>query len=317
MSMYDHYRSGKAKAKKLTYDRAYHSWYALLANKVMYLFQWDGLPEPMHQREIEYRLQFSDVALCAFVKSKRYNRYIAADATGFGVTEYRDMWKEIIWTCPGDSGINNILDNPTAVLIRNNSTCLPGAALVERYANLLAHAELSLQAILINSRSTGILAARDDRQRDAIMAFYAAMEDGRTLAIVDDNGLDSLIGSEGLRQIATTYPDSVHIMDFWQARQNLYKEFLAELGISKSTDKRERLISDEVMQDYPLYQFNLDDMLRARQEACKKINDLFGLSVSVKINPAVTVNNEEVVSHETGSTGSTGTGDNGGADDQQ
>lgn len=317
MSMYDHYRSGKAKAKKLTYDRAYHSWYALLANKVMYLFQWEGLPEPMHQREIEYRLQFSDVALCAFVKSKRYNRYIAADATGFGVTEYRDMWKEIIWTCPGDSGINSILENPTAVLIRNNSTCLPCAALVERYANLLAHAELSLQAILINSRSTGILAARDDRQRDAIMAFYAAMEDGRTLAIVDDNGLDSLIGSEGLRQIATTYPDSVHIMDFWQARQNLYKEFLAELGISKSTDKRERLISDEVMQDYPLYQFNLDDMLRARQEACQKINDLFGLSVSVKINPAVTVNNEEVVSHETGSTGSSGTGNDSSTDDQQ
>ena len=317
MSMYDQYRSGKAKAKKLTYDRAYHSWYALLANKVMYLFQWEGLPEPMHQREIEYRLQFSDVALCAFVKSKRYNRYIAADATVFGVTEYRDMWKEIIWTCPGDSGINNILDNPTAVLIRNNSTCLPCAALVERYANLLAHAELSLQAILINSRSTGILAARDDRQRDAIMAFYAAMEDGRTLAIVDDNGLDSLIGSEGLRQIATTYPDSVHIMDFWQARQNLYKEFLAELGISKSTDKRERLISDEVMQDYPLYQFNLDDMLRARQEACKKINDLFGLSVSVKINPAVKVNNEEVVMHETGSTGSSGTGNDSSADDQQ
>jgi hypothetical protein len=315
--MYDQYRSGKAKAKKLTYDRAYHSWYALLANKVMYLFQWEGLPEPMHQREIEYRLQFSDVALCAFVKSKRYNRYIAADATGFGVTEYRDMWKEIIWTCPGDSGINDILDNPTAVLIRNNSTCLPCAALVERYANLLAHAELSLQAILINSRSTGILAARDDRQRDAIMAFYAAMEDGRTLAIVDDNGLDSLIGSEGLRQIATTYPDSVHILDFWQARQNLYKEFLAELGISKSTDKRERLISDEVMQDYPLYQFNLDDMLRARQEACKKINDLFGLSISVKINPAVTVNNEEVVKNETGSTGSSGTGNVGSSDDQQ
>lgn len=294
MSMYNHYKAGGPRSKKLTYDRAYRSWYALLANKVMYLFEWKGLPEPMKQREIEYRLQFSDVALCAFVKSKRYNRYIAADASGFGVTEYRDMWTDVIWTCPGDSGINKILKDPTAVLMRNNSTCTPGALLVERYANLLAHAELSLQAILINSRTTGILAARDDRQRDAIMQFYAALEDGRTLAIVDDNGLDSLVGSEGLRQISTVYPSSTHILDFWQARQNLYKEFLAEIGISKSTDKRERLITDEVQQDLPLYEYNLNDMLKARQEAAKKINDLFGLSVSVNINPAVKANNEEV-----------------------
>ena len=317
MSMYNHYRSGSPK-RKLNYERAYRSWYALLANKIMYLFTWEGLPAPMHQREIEYRLQFSDMALCAFVKSKRYNRLIAADASGIGVTEYRDMWKQAIWTCPGDSGIINILENPQGVLMRNNSTCTPGAMLVERYANLLAHAELSLQAILINSRTTGILAARDDKQRDAIMQFYAALEDGRTLAIVDDNGLDSLIGSEGLRQISTVYPSSTHILDFWQARQNLYKEFLAEIGISKSTDKRERLITDEVMQDMPLYQFNLDDMLKARQDAAEKINNLFGLSVSVNINPAVKANNEEVTTYEAGGNGNTGsTSGNSSNNDQQ
>lgn len=302
MSMFD--MEGRAplqKRRKLDYNRAYRCWYALLANKAMYLFQWEGLPDPMKQREIEYRLQFTDNAACVFTKSKRYNRFIVAAGSGYGVTEYFDMFTNFVWACPNDSGISNLMQDQNGVMMRNNSTCLPTKMLVDRYAHLLAHAELSLQAILINSRSTGILAAKDDKQRDAIMAFYAALEDGKTLAIVDDKNLDSLIGSEGLRQIATQYPSSVHILDFWQARQNLYKEFLAELGISKATDKRERMITDEVQQDIPMYQYALDDMLDSRTEAAQQINDLFGLNISVRINPAIKA--EEVQTNEIGRNG--------------
>ena len=294
----------KVAQRKLNYDRAYRSWWALLANKVMNLFTWEGLPSDLPQREIEFRLNFSDMAVTAIVNSRRYKKLIAADASGFGVTQYRDVWTDCIWTCPNDSGMAKLIGpDKAAVLIRNNSSLLPTSILVDRYAGLLAHAELSLQAILINSRATGILAARDDKQRDAIMQFYAALEDGRTMAIVDDMGLDSLVGSEGLRQIATQYPSSTHILDFWQARQNLYKEFLAEIGISKSTDKRERLISDEVAQDQPLYEFSLDDMLRCRQQGAEEMNDLFGLSASVNVNEAIKVNAEEVTTNEAERTG--------------
>lgn len=299
MSLFDLHRR-KASSRKLNFDRAYRSWYALLSNKALNLFSWEGLPADLPQREIEFRLQFSDLAVTAITKSRRYKTLIAADASGYGVTQYRDVWTNIVWTCPGDSGIAPLTGkDQAAVLIRNNSSLLPTSILIERYANLLAHAELSLQAILINSRTTGILAARDDKQRQAIMEFYAALEDGRTLAIVDDMGLDSLVGSEGLRQIATTYPSSTSILDFWQARQNLYKEFLAEIGISKSTDKRERLITDEVAQDQPLYEYSLDDMLNMRQEGAKAMNDLFGLSVTVNVNPAIKVNAEEVSGNAT------------------
>ena len=297
-SMFDLHRR-KAPARKLNYDRAYRSWWALLSNKVLNLFTWEGLPEDLPQREIEFRLHFTDLAVTAIVNSRRYKKLIAADASGYGVTQYRDVWTNCIWTCPNDSGKADLLGpEKSAVLIRNNSSLLPTSILIDRYANLLAHAELSLQAILINSRTTGILAARDDKQRNAIMEFYAALEDGRTMAIVDDMGLDSLIGSEGLRMIATQYPSSTHILDFWQARQNLYKEFLAEIGISKATDKRERLISDEVAQDQPLYEFSLDDMLRCRQQGAEEMNDLFGLSVSVNVNEAIKVNAEEVTTNE-------------------
>lgn len=305
MSVLDIHEIGKPfKRRKMDYSRAYRAWYALLANKVLNLFTWEGLPFSQH--ELELRTQLMGAGYSGVVKSNYYNRLVAASGSGVGVTEYADQWLTFVWAIPGDSGKSKVNDKVTkyrekgistigadAVIIRNNSLLLPTRLLVERYAHLLAHAELSLQAILINSRTTGILAARDDKQRNDITAFYSALEDGKTLAIVDDTGLDSLIGSEGLRNIATAYPSSTHILDFWQIRQNLYKEFLTEIGISKSTDKRERLIQSEVEQDIPLYGYSLDDMLRCRQTAAEQLNQIFGLTVSVTINPIIEKLREE------------------------
>ena len=301
MSVLDIYGCGEPfKRKKMNYARAYRSWYALLSDKVLNLFTWEGLPFPQH--ELEIRTQLINNGYCGVVRSKKYNRLIVANGSGVGVTEYPDQWLTFVWAVAGDSGQRKLANlkgsqekgistiGADCVLIKNNDLMQPTRLLVERYAHLLAHAELSLQAILINSRATGIIAARDDKQRDDIHKFYDFLEDGKTMAIVDDNGLDSLVGSEGLRAISTAYPSSTHILDFWQIRQNLYKEFLTEIGISKSTDKRERLITSEVEQDIPLYGYSLDDMLKCRKEAAEQMNDIFNLTVSVKINPIIDQN---------------------------
>lgn len=298
MSVLDIYGCGKPfRRKKMDFGRAYQSWYALLVNKCMNLFEWEGLPFPSH--ELEFRAQIMS-GYTGVVRSKTYNRLVVANGSGVGVTEYPDQWLTYVWAIPGDSSQSKVANKKTppkesgithigvdCVLVRNNSLLIPTKFLIERYAHLLAHAELSLQAILINSRATGIIAARDENQKDDIKHFYDALEDGRTLAIVDDQGLDTLVGSEGLRSVSTAYPASTNIKDFWQIRQNLYKEFLTEIGISKSTDKRERLITSEVEQDAPLYGYSLDDMLRCRQNAAEEMNQIFGLNVSVRINPII------------------------------
>lgn len=271
------------KKRKLDYRTAYRGWYALLANKVCDLFVWKGLP--FEQRELEIRLQLMGAGYTGVVFSKRYDRVIVANGSGVGVTEYPDKWLQYVWACPGDSGISTIGNN--CALIRNNNMLIPTNLIVQRYAHLLAHAELSLQAILINTRATGIIAARDEKQKQDIQRFYEALEDGRTFAIVDDQELDSLISAEGLRSVATAYPSSVNIVDFWQIRQNLYKEFLAEIGISKSSDKKERLIQSEVEQDVPLYGYSLDDMLKCRQQGAEDMTEVFGFEVSVAINPII------------------------------
>lgn len=290
MSVFNDYNLLKPfKKRKLDYDTAFRLWYERLSDKVLNLFNWSNLP--FEQKEIEIRLQMFGNGYTGVLRAPRLGRVIVANGAASGVTEYPDKWVTYTWNTPLDSGMGKIGEE--IALVYNNSLHIPTRRLVQRYAHLLAHAELSLQAILINSRATGILAAKDEKQRQDIAAFYAALEDGRTMAIIDDDGLSSLVGSEGLRMISTAYPAPHTIIDFWQIRQNLYKEFLAEIGISKSTDKKERMITDEVKQDAPLYQYSLDDMLKCREKGAEEINRLFGLNVTVEINPAVFAADEE------------------------
>ncbi len=284
MSIFNDYKLHKTfKQRKLDYATAYRLWYEVLANKVLNLFTWTGLP--FEQKELEVRLQLMGDGIAGVLYSNRLGRFIVANGSPTGITEYADKWLEFTWSCPVDFGTNTIDED--VVLFENNSLHLPTRRLVQRYAHLLAHAELSLQAILINARATGIIAAKDEKQKQDIADFYKALEDGRTMAIVDDDGLNSLVASEGLRSISTAYPAAHTIIDFWDIRQNLYKEFLTEIGISKATDKKERMITDEVAQDKPMYQYSLDDMLRTRKIAAKKASTVLGLDLSVEINKAV------------------------------
>ena len=59
------------------------------------------------------------------------------------------------------------------------------------------------------------------------------------------------------------------------------------LGVSKSTDKRERLITDEVQQDIPLYRFNIEDMLDMRKQAAEDLSNILNKEVTVDLAESV------------------------------
>ena len=48
-------------------------------------------------------------------------------------------------------------------------------------------------------------------------------------------------------------------------------------------EKKERLITDEATANDEQQLFNVGAMLKARQEACEKINEMFGLNISVDL----------------------------------
>ena len=74
-------------------------------------------------------------------------------------------------------------------------------------------------------------------------------------------------------------------------KMNIWNECLTYLGINNAnTDKKERLISNEVDANDQLVEACGDIMLKARKEACERINKLFGTNISVERRTQIKAN---------------------------
>ena len=63
----------------------------------------------------------------------------------------------------------------------------------------------------------------------------------------------------------------------------ILNEVFTDLGINNANmDKRERMVANEVEANNEQVKACEDVMLKARQQACKEINRIFGTNISVK-----------------------------------
>jgi hypothetical protein len=63
----------------------------------------------------------------------------------------------------------------------------------------------------------------------------------------------------------------------------ILNEFFTDIGINNANmDKKERMVSTEIEANDEQVKASEDVLLRSREEACKQINRIFGLNISVK-----------------------------------
>ena len=83
-----------------------------------------------------------------------------------------------------------------------------------------------------------------------------------------------------------------------KTNSELLNELLTFLGINNAnTDKKERLIVDEVNAKHDFILVNLDHMFDEREKAVKEINEKFGLNIKVEKRE---VNNGEIYINNSG-----------------
>lgn len=266
--------------RKLTFKKAYSAWRNTLAERVINIFTWNGLPFP--QKEIEILLTF--VGFCGVTKSKK-SELMSVYGSMSGVTNYPNQFTTFTYATPLESGMRSI--GKELIVIDNNQLRLPLADVINSYATLLAHTDLSLQAILINSRATGLVTAKTQAQVDSIASWYSSLENGKTLAVLDGQSFESLMDDNGIKVFPMNYPSAMTIDSYYQIRENLLKSFYSEIGINSMRDKRERVVEAELDTNLNRILFNVDDMLASRKEACNKINALFGTNITVEFNKAI------------------------------
>lgn len=245
------------------------------------MFEWVNLPDTMNARYLE---------MCLYYKGQAGLLY--DENYGFINTQVADSGYINIYGLPTKLNCysyryNEVRDlyvpNTTSekdkevILVMNNYERIPTASSVQLFAYRLAEAQRTAD-VNIKAQRTPILITTDQKQEFSMKKLYEQY-DGNTPVIYADRNAN--INLEAIRAIKTDAPFIANqIMDY---KREIWNEFLSTLGISNLSEKRERLISNEVDSNNELINMNLQSFLIPRKKACEEFNQKFGTNIDVKV----------------------------------
>ena len=158
------------------------------------------------------------------------------------------------------------------VIIFNNylhtNSHLDAAMFARRLSDLDRSIDVNAKA-----QKTPILIKCDETQRLTMQNLYMQY-DGNMPFIFADKSLNT-------NQLQAIKTDAPYVADkLYQLKTQIWNEALTYLGISNiNVQKKERLITDEVTRNQGGTIASRYSRLNARRDACKQINDMFGLDV--------------------------------------
>lgn len=248
------------------------------------MFEWQNLPTSMNARFIEMCLFYNGQAALLYDDDYGYINTMAADGGYINIyglpTElicysYRfNQRRPLYMTDTGEE------KGKECILVMNNYERVPTAATVNLFALRLAEAQRTAD-VNIKAQRTPILLTTDQKQLFTLKKMYEEY-DGNTPAIFADK---NVITPDALKAIKTDAPFiGREIMDY---KREIWNEFLTFMGISNLSEKRERMVTNEIDSNNELVNLNLQALLIPRKEACRQFNEKYGLmgekTIDVKV----------------------------------
>lgn len=235
----------------------------------MSMFGWENLPETCNERYIEK------------------TEYLRGATVFFKDPDIGHLCLPVIFNGPFDimdepdrrqaysrSGYRRNLTKDDSVIIWNNYLRKPSCLTVNHYARRLADLENAID-VNCKAQKTPVLLRCNENQRMTLINLYKQYE-GNYPFIFGEKDLDM----KGVTAVSTGAP---YVADkMFQIKMQVWNEALTELGISNiSYQKKERLVSDEVVRNMGGTIASRYSRLEMRRQAVDKINAMFGLNIEV------------------------------------
>lgn len=249
-------------------NATYIQYYNRLIELSIAMFDWTGLPGTIDPRFLELTLFKYGQAVFFEDEVMGYLALTNAVQGGFDVYGYPVASRAY-------SPYNNYQKNLTlddSVIIYNNYLRTPSSLDVEVFAKRLYNLDRVID-VNANAQKTPVLIKCAETQRLTMKNLYKEF-DGNSPVIFGDNGLSDA----NFTVLSTEAP---YVADrIYQLKTQIWNEALTYLGISNiNVQKKERLITDEVSRNMGGVIASRYSRLNARQNACEKINKMFGLNV--------------------------------------
>lgn len=155
--------------------------------------------------------------------------------------------------------------------------------LVGHYAEQMALASQSVSVNLLNSKLSYVFTAKTKALAESLKKMYDQIASGEPAVVIDSRLKNAADGEETWKSFEQNVGGNYIVTNLLADLRKIEAMFDTEIGIpNANTDKRERLIQDEVnannIETYSKCAMWLENL----QEGCRRVNDMFGLSISVR-----------------------------------
>lgn len=249
---------------------SFMQYYDRLTELSVSMFQWENLPDSIDERFLELVL-FSD-GMSVFFYDDVLGYLAMRTMIGGRLNIYQIPTQR---TAYASNGYNANLDETNSVIIFNNLLHTNSLLDVEQFSKRLYNLDRAID-VNANAQKTPILISCDETQRLTLKNLYMQY-DGNMPVIFGDKQLKP----DSLKVISTGAP---YVADkLYELKTQIWNEALTYLGIPNiSYQKKERMLTDEVMRNQGGTIASRYSRLKARQLACEQINKMFGLNISCK-----------------------------------
>lgn len=231
------------------------------------MFDWQNLPDTVDPRYLELAL-FGD-GMAVFFRDEVLGELALKCMVGGQLNVYR---VPIQRTAYAENGYQQKLSDKNSVIIWNNYLRTNSALDVNVFAKRLYAIDRAID-VNCNAQKTPMLILCDESEKLSMKNLYMQY-DGNQPVIFGQRGLNP----QSIQSINTGAP---YVADrLYQLRTNIWNEALTYLGITNmSYQKKGNLITDEVARTQGGTIASRYSRLAMRQQACREINNMFGLDI--------------------------------------
>lgn len=263
-------RGKKAKWESaLLNNRTYLQYYNRLLELAINMYEWKNLPDTVDERFLELTL-FSD-GMAVYFRDEILGDLCLQTMIGGNLDVYRIPMERTAYAA---NGYQVRLDPTNSVIIFNNYTHTNSMLDIEMYAHRLYNIERTID-VNVNAQKTPVMVIGSEAQRLTLKNLMMQY-DGNEPFIYGDDKLN-VNALNVLRLDAPYVADKLNIL-----KRQIWNEALTYLGIENSnTEKKERLVTDEITSNLGGVEAQRFCRLNARRKAADQINAMFGTNITV------------------------------------
>lgn len=258
---------------------SYVRYYLQLKELAVSMFEWVNLPSSIDER-------FLELTLFEQGKAVYFNDDVLGDlalkcTVGGGFNVYNIP---IMRRAYASNGYQRELSDKNSVIIYNNYNRTNTMDDMRYYAMRLWNIDRAID-VNVNAQKTPILIQCTEDERLTMENLYKDYAGNMPFIAGNKN-----LNTEGFKVLRT---DAPFVADrLMSIRNQIWNECMTILGISNvNFQKKERMVTDEVMRGQGGIVANRYTRLNMRKEAVKKINAMFGTDIDVRFRDDIDIEN--------------------------